>query len=44
MAAARLGGDVLNERLGAGTLLRGGMAVVALALGAVLSSARRCPP
>jgi fucose permease len=36
MAVARLGGDVLNERLGAGPLLRGGMALVALALGAVL--------
>ena len=36
MAVARLGGDVLNERLGAGRLLRGGMALVALALGAVL--------
>jgi predicted MFS family arabinose efflux permease len=36
MAIARLGGDVLNERLGAGRLLRGGMALVAVALGAVL--------
>ena len=36
MAAARLGGDWLNERLGAGRLLRGGMAVVAVALGTVL--------
>jgi predicted MFS family arabinose efflux permease len=36
MAVARLGGDVLNERLGAGRLLRGGMALVAIALGAVL--------
>ena len=36
MAVARLGGDVLNERLGAGRLLRGGMALVALALGGVL--------
>jgi predicted MFS family arabinose efflux permease len=36
MAAARLGGDRLNERLGAGPLLRGGMALVALALGGVL--------
>ena len=32
----RLGGDWLNERLGAGLLLRGGMALVALALGGVL--------
>jgi MFS family permease len=36
MAIARLGGDVLNERLGAGLLVRGGMALVAVALGAVL--------
>jgi predicted MFS family arabinose efflux permease len=36
MAVARLGGDALNERLGPGRLLRGGMALVALALGALL--------
>jgi predicted MFS family arabinose efflux permease len=36
MAIARLGGDVLNERLGAGPLLRGGMGLVAIALGGVL--------
>ena len=36
MATARLGGDALNERLGAGRLLRGGMALVAITLGAVL--------
>jgi predicted MFS family arabinose efflux permease len=36
MATARLCGDALNERLGAGTLLRGGMALVAITLGAVL--------
>ena len=36
MAIARLGGDMLNERLGAGRLLRGGMALVAIALGALL--------
>ena len=36
MAISRLGGDVLNERLGAGRLLRGGMALVAVALGGVL--------
>ena len=36
MAVARLGGDVLNQRLGAGRLLRGGMALVAVALGGVL--------
>src|SRR5207342_55888 len=32
----RLGGDLLNERLGAGRLLRSGMALVAIALGGVL--------
>ncbi len=36
MAIARLGGDVLNARLGAGRLLRGGMTLVAIALGALL--------
>ena len=36
MAVARLGGDVLNERLGAGRLLRSGMALLALTLGCVL--------
>ncbi len=36
MAVARLGGDALNERLGAGRLVRGGMTLVALALGGVL--------
>ncbi len=36
MAIARLSGDLLNERLGAGRLLRGGMALVAIALGGVL--------
>jgi hypothetical protein len=36
MAAGRLGGDVLNERLGAALLLRGGMALVACALAAAL--------
>jgi predicted MFS family arabinose efflux permease len=36
MAIARLGGDRLNERLGAGRLLRGGMALVALSLGGLL--------
>jgi MFS family permease len=36
MAVARLGGDLLNERFGAPTLVRGGMAVVAVALGGVL--------
>jgi predicted MFS family arabinose efflux permease len=36
MAIARLGGDALNQRFGAGRLLRGGMALVAIALGGVL--------
>jgi hypothetical protein len=36
MAAGRLGGDVLNARLGPSRLLRGGMALVAIALGGVL--------
>ena len=36
MAVARLGGDRLNERLGAGMLLRSGMALTALTLGVVL--------
>jgi predicted MFS family arabinose efflux permease len=43
MAVARLGGDVLNERLGAGRLLRGGMAVVAIALGCVLLIGQALP-
>jgi hypothetical protein len=36
MAAARLGGDVFNARLGAARLLRGGTALVAIALAGVL--------
>jgi fucose permease len=36
MATARLGGDFVNERIGAGTLLRAGTALVAIALSAVL--------
>jgi len=36
MAIARLGGDVLTTRLGAAFLLRAGMALVAVVLGAVL--------
>jgi fucose permease len=36
MAIARLGGDVVNERIGAGVLLRAGTAMVAIALGGVL--------
>ena len=43
MAVARLGGDVLNERLGAGRLLRGGMALVAAALGAALLIGQEVP-
>jgi len=36
MAIARLGGDLVNERIGAGMLLRAGTAMVAIALGGVL--------
>ena len=36
MAVARLGGDVVNARIGAGRLLRTGTALVAIALGGVL--------
>ncbi len=36
MAIARLGGDVVNTRIGAGRLLRAGTALVAIALGGVL--------
>jgi predicted MFS family arabinose efflux permease len=43
MAIARLGGDWLNVRLGAGLLLRGGMALVALALAAALLIAEPVP-
>ncbi|HEX6022612.1 MAG TPA: MFS transporter [Solirubrobacter sp.] len=43
MAVARLGGDWLNERLGAGLLLRAGMALVAAALGAALLIAEPVP-
>jgi fucose permease len=43
MAIARLGGDWLNERFGAGELLRGGMAVVAVALGGLLLVAQPVP-
>jgi fucose permease len=43
MAVARLGGDWLNERLGAGTLLRAGMSLVALALATVLLIGRPVP-
>ena len=36
MAIARLGGDVVNARIGAGKLLRAGTALVAIALGSVV--------
>jgi predicted MFS family arabinose efflux permease len=36
MAVARIGGDLLNERFGAATVMRGGMALVTAALGGVL--------
>jgi predicted MFS family arabinose efflux permease len=36
MAVARLGGDFVNARIGAGPLLRAGTALVAIALGGVL--------
>jgi MFS family permease len=36
MAVARLGGDFVNARIGAGRLLRAGMALVTIALGGVL--------
>jgi len=43
MAAARLGGDALNARLGAGRLLRGGMGLVAIALGGALLIGQTAP-
>src|SRR3954469_14662322 len=43
MAAARLGGDWLNQRFGAGALLRGGMALVALAIASVLLIGQTVP-
>jgi hypothetical protein len=43
MALARLGGDALNSRLGAGALLRGGMSLVAIALAAALLIAEPLP-
>jgi fucose permease len=43
MAIARLGGDSLNQRLGAGRLLRGGMALVTIALGGVLLIGQTVP-
>jgi hypothetical protein len=38
MAIARLGGDAINAAVGAGRLLRGGMALVAIVLGGVLAA------
>ncbi len=43
MAAGRLSGDELNKRLGAGTLLRGGMLLVAAALAAALAIGEPIP-
>ncbi len=43
MAVSRLCGDRINERLGAGRLLRGGMTLVAIALGSVLLIGQAAP-
>ena len=43
MAVARLAGDAVNVRIGAGRLLRAGMAIVAIALGAVLLMGQTVP-
>jgi predicted MFS family arabinose efflux permease len=43
MATARLGGDFVNERLGAITLLRAGTALVAIALGGLLLVGQTVP-
>jgi predicted MFS family arabinose efflux permease len=43
MAVARLSGDAVNVRLGAVTLLRGGTALVAITLGAVLVVGQTIP-
>jgi predicted MFS family arabinose efflux permease len=43
MAIARLGGDAINARTGAGRLLCGGTALVAIALGAVLLTGETVP-
>jgi predicted MFS family arabinose efflux permease len=43
MAIARLSGDVLNERLGAARLLRGGTVLLAFALGSVLLIGETAP-
>jgi predicted MFS family arabinose efflux permease len=43
MATARLGGDFVNAKLGAGRLVRAGTALVALALGGVLLIGQTAP-
>jgi predicted MFS family arabinose efflux permease len=43
MALARLGGDAINARIGAGKLLRVGTALVAIALGGLLIVGQRGP-
>jgi predicted MFS family arabinose efflux permease len=43
MAVARLGGDAVNARIGAGRLLRAGTALVAIALGAALVIGQTIP-
>jgi predicted MFS family arabinose efflux permease len=43
MAVARLGGDAVNARIGAGRLLRAGTALVAIALGGVLLIGQMVP-
>lgn len=43
MAIARLGGDFVNTRIGAGRLLRGGTALVAVALGGVVLVGQTVP-
>jgi predicted MFS family arabinose efflux permease len=43
MAVARLGGDFVNERIGAGRLLRVGTALVAIVLGGVLLVGQTIP-
>jgi fucose permease len=43
MAVARLGGDWVNTRIGAGRLLRSGTAIVAISLGALLLIGHTAP-
>ena len=43
MAVSRLCGDTINERLGAARLLRGGMTLVAIALGTLLLVGQAAP-